>query len=103
VRYPEAEAESDETVVDDDPDESEQSDGPDVEAINERLAEETDEIYAELRWFETEYEPTNLTYRGRLRDVAEATKDVLETLEAQEELSAESIAALRDFADENDG
>ena len=101
ISYPDAE--------DDDPDEPDEPDDEngteedvdsDVEEINERLADETDEIYEELRWFETEYEPTSRSYRGRLGDVVDALEALLEELESTGEVSADSVADTQAVAEE---
>ncbi|MFW6321855.1 MAG: hypothetical protein ACOC0Z_08375 [Halohasta sp.] len=74
-----------------------------VEPINTRLADETDEIYEELRWFETEYEDMRIDYKGRLREVYNELKDLRETLAEDgriEETQLESVQTLaEDVAD----
>jgi len=81
------------------PDEQEpDADESDVEAINERLADETDEIYDELRWFETEYESTSREYRSRLGDVVDALEELIAELDTTGELSAESVSDTRPLA-----
>ena len=98
ITYPDADRdEPDEPADGDEPDEP---DEPAVEAINERLADETDEIYDELRWFETEYESTSREYRGRLGEVVDALEELLAELETTGEISAESVAETREIADE---
>ena len=97
VTYPDAEP--DETDQPDD-DEPAEPDEPAVDAINERLAEETDDIHTELRWFETEYESTSQTYRGRLGDVADELAELLELLQRDGEISAEAVESVREIATE---
>lgn len=98
VSYPDAEP--DEPDEPDDEEDQEEPDEPPVEPINERLADETDEIYTELRWFETEYESTSRTYRGRLGRVVDALEALIAELESTGEISAESVADTRAVADE---
>ena len=99
VTYPDDAGAADgaEPPVDDEPD------APQVEAINERLADETDDIYTELRWFETEYESTAQTYRGRLQTVADALGELLDQLDTAGELAADEVAETREIADDEAG
>lgn len=104
ISYPEAESDelgggSDEDAGEDAAEEEEDAE-PAVEAINERLADETDEIYDELRWFETAYESTSREYRGRLGEVVDALDTLLSELETTGEVSAESVAEAREIADD---
>lgn len=106
VTYPDAEPDGSDTGEPGGSGDTDGSDGldepaePDVEAINERLATETDEIYDELRWFETDYESTSRQYRGRLGKVVDEISDLLETLESTGQITAMAVETGRSVADE---
>ncbi|WP_253738641.1 hypothetical protein [Halohasta salina] len=98
VTYPEADDAPDEST-----NESAGDDGGDeepVDPINSRLAEETAPIYAELRWFETEYDDAMLRYKGRLREVYEAVNSLRATLEEDGRISAGQLSDVEELADE---
>jgi len=111
ISYPDPEPEEDEDEEledeeqhepegEDEPEEEEEDDEPDVEAINERLAEETDDIYDELRWFETEYDDMIRQHRSRVREVVAALDSLLETLDEEGRIEAEQLADVESFARE---
>ena len=98
ITYPEPE--------EDEPDEPEEDAGddeedePDVEAINERIADDTNELYEEIRWFETEYDDMIREHRSRVREVVDALDSLLESLDEQGEISGDQLEDVRSFASE---
>jgi len=99
IAYPEPEPEEPDDE-DEDEQEDEEDDEPDVEAINERLAEDTDQIYDELRWFETEYDDMIREHRSRVREVVDALDSLLETLDEEGRIEADQLEDVESFADE---
>ncbi|ATW89311.1 hypothetical protein halTADL_2580 [Halohasta litchfieldiae] len=77
-----------------------ESEEPSGDPINSRIAEETASIYDELRWFETEYDRTMRTYRGRLRDVYTEVESLLETLTTDGRLDAQPLEDVEAFAND---
>jgi len=100
VTYPDPQSEEPEEPDDEAEAEEDEEDEPDVEAINERLAEDTDELYEELRWFETEYDEMIREHRSRIREVVDALDSLLETLDEEGRIEADQLEDVESFADE---
>jgi len=101
ITYPEPEPDDeDEPDETDEPDEDEEDDEPDVEEINERLADETEEIYDELRWFETEYDDMIREHRSRVREIVDALDSLLETLDEEGRIDQDQLEDVESFARE---
>ena len=96
VTYPEADDEAEEST-NDSADGSDDADEP-ADPVNSRLAEEMAPIYAELRWFETEYDDTMLRYKGRLREVYESLNALREALDEDGRISAGQLADAEELA-----
>jgi hypothetical protein len=71
-----------------------------VENINTRLADDTANIYEELRWFETEYTEAISQYQSRIREVVDSLKFLLDTLETEGKIEAAELEDVKSFADE---
>jgi len=105
ISYPEPEPEEpdEKKAEQEEEDEQQEDDEPDVEAINERLADDTNEIYEELRWFETEHSETVRRHQSRVREVVTALDSLLADLEEDGEIDADQVADVESFADEVSG
>ena len=100
VQYPDADPEEPDEPDDEADEADEEHEDEEIEAINEQLADATDDIYEELRWFETEYETTSGRYRRRLGEVVDELEELLSTLETDGELSAAAVERTKDVATE---
>jgi hypothetical protein len=100
VTYPEPADEGANESTDDSGDGGDSGDtdeGP-ADPLNSRLAEETAPIYAELRWFETEYDDTMVAYKGRLREVYESVNSLRRSLDEDGRISAGQLADTEELA-----
>ncbi len=96
ITYPDPEPDEPEDEQEDEAEDDE----PDVEAINERLADDTDELYEEIRWFETEYDGMIREHRSRVREVVDAVESLLETLEEDGQIDQDQLEDVESFAEE---
>ncbi len=99
ITYPEPEEDEEEPEEDEIEDEDEDEE-EDIDAINERLADDTNELYEEIRWFETEYDDMIREHRSRVREVVDALDSLLESLDEQGEISGDQLEDVRSFASE---
>ena len=98
VTYPESTDEETNESTDNSNGDGEEADEEPADPLNSRLAEETAPIYAELRWFETEYDDTMVAYKGRLREVYEAINSLREDLDEDGRISEGQLADVEELA-----
>ena len=83
-----------------DPEDSEEDVEEESKSEEPRLGSKTEKIFQELRWFETEYESIFDEYRSQLHRASESLKGLLESLDAEGEITMEEFESTSSLLDE---